>query len=220
MMNKSPSTFKNKHELVLYAQRFVRERIEVFRKDLSICLKADAKGRHAYMPALITCVSLLELLSGLHAGKLWPIGLKGIIEYTKKFMDANVYSTDRLAVLYEGFRHKIAHVTQPYGVFDTDTIANDKQQFLIKGRRLITWRVNATNRYPPIDIVLENGTLTKRSPWPVTYSHRCIVSIYRLKVDIPKSALATGGYLENLKMDIKAQQNFESCMIKFFPKTI
>jgi hypothetical protein len=209
--------FKNQRELVSYARRFVKERIEVFGKDLSICLNADANGRHAYMPALISCISLLELLSGLHAGKLEFIGLKGIIDYTKKFMDTNVYSSDRLAVLYEGFRHKIAHVTQPYGVFDTFKIARKNPQFLNNGHRLITWRVNATNRYPPIDIVPENGTLTKRPPWPVKYSHRCIVSIYRLKVDIPRSALGTGGYLENLKIDPQARNNFEKCMQEFFP---
>ncbi len=215
-MNKSLARFKSQRALVSYAQRFVKERIEVFRKDLSICLKADANGRHAYMPALINCISLLELLSGLHAGKLKYVGLSGIIDYTKKFMDANVYSSDRLAVLYEGFRHKIAHVTQPYGVFDTYTVGSN-HQLRDKPQRLITWRVNATNRHPPVDIIPENGTLTKSPPWPVTYSHRCIVSIYRLKVDIPRSALGAGGYLENVKVDLKAQQNFCKCMLEFFP---
>jgi len=216
-MNKSLAPFKSQRTLVSYAQRFVKERIEVFRKDLSICLKADANGRHAYMPALITCVSLLELLSGLHAGKLKDVRLSGIIDYTKKFMDANVYSSDRLAVLYEGFRHKIAHVTQPYGVFDTYTVKKSNHPLRNKPQRLITWQVNATDRHPPIDIIPVNGTLTKSPPWPVTYSHRCIVSIYRLKVDIPRSALGAGGYLENLKVDSKAQENFHKCMLKSFP---
>jgi len=127
-----------------------------------------------------------------------------------------VYSTDRLAVLYEGFRHKIAHVTQPYGVFDTHKKLKNNL-LRNKPQQLITWRVNATNRHPAIDIVPDNGKLTERPPWPVTYSHRCIVSIYRLKVDIPKSALGTGGYLENLKIDPQSQGNFEKCMQEFFP---
>jgi hypothetical protein len=217
-MNRSLATLKSQRELVSYAQRFVKSRIKVFRKDLSICLKADANGRHAYMPALMTCISLLELLSGLYAGQLKSIGLRGIINYTEKFMDSNVYSSDPLAVLYEMFRHKIAHITQPYGVFDTHLDVGKKHQLKNKPQRRITWKVNATNRYPPIDIISENGTLTKSSPWAVTYSHRCIVSIHRLKVDIPRSALKAGGYWENMSVDSNAQHNFLKCMHEFFRK--
>jgi hypothetical protein len=215
IMNLAP--FKSKRHLVLYSQRFVRERIKVFRKDLSICLKADPNGRHAYMPGLMTCVSLLELLSGLYAGKLKKIGLDGIINYTKKFMDSNAYSSDRLAVLYEAFRNKIAHITQPYGVFDTHSV---RENHILKNmpERRITWKVNAANRYPPIDIISENGKLTKSPPWPVSYSHRCIVSIHRLKVDIPKSALKSGGYLEHVSNDPDAQINFLKCMRDYFPQ--
>jgi hypothetical protein len=216
-MTKALVDFQNMSELVSYAQRFVKERIEVFRKDISICLKADTKRRHAYMPALMTCISLLELLSGLYVGKLKHIELSRIIEYSKKFMDTNVYTTDRLSVLYEAFRHKIAHVTQPYGVFDTYSVGK-KHQLRSYPQRRITWKVNATDRQPPIDIIPEKGTLTKQPPWPVSYSHRCIVSVYRLKVDIPKSALSVGGYLENLATDIKIQENFSKCMLEYFCK--
>jgi len=134
-------------------------------------------------------------------------------------MDSHVYSSDRLAVLYEAFRHKIAHVTQPYGVFDTHSVRSNTHPLKNEPQRLVTWRVNATNRHPPIDIVSENGSLTISPPWPVSYSHRCIVSIYRLKVDIPRSALKAGGYLETVEVDLSAQQNFCKCILEFFPQT-
>ncbi|GAH07630.1 unnamed protein product [marine sediment metagenome] len=190
-MSKNPTAFQNKRELISFAQRFTKERIEIFRKDISICLKADAKGRHAYMPALMTCISLLELFSGLYAGKLKYIRLIGILDYSKKFMDSNIYSTDRLSVLYEVFRHKIAHITQPYGVFDTHSV-NADHPLQNYPQKFITWKVNATNRHPPIDIVSEKGALTKSPPWPVNFSHRCTVSVYRLKVDLPKSMQGNG----------------------------
>jgi len=216
MVNNSTATFNNRHELVPYADQFVKNRIKVFRKDLSICLKADANGRHAYMPALITCISLLELFSGLYIGKLRFISLKGIIKYAEKFMDSNDYSSDRLTVLYLMFRHKIAHLGRPYGIFDTDTVSHQNREYLREGpRRLISWRVNATDRHPPIEIIPENGTPSESPPWPVFFSHRCIVSIYRLKVDIVKSARS---YLEHVRMDIKAQNKFCKCIEEFFPQ--
>ena len=211
------TAFPDANELVRYAKKFVYNRVEVFRKDISICLKADKKQRHAYMPALITCISLLELFSGLYAGKLSCIKLDGIIEYSKKFLDTNVYTYDRIAILYEMFRHKIAHLSQPYEVFDNHSVSKSHQ--LKKApKRLITWQINATNRYPPIDIYPQNGALTKQPPWPVVYDHKCKVSIHRLKVDICKSATGKGGYLYNLKSDGPAQKNFETCMLEFFIK--
>lgn len=216
MVNNSEASFKDRHELVSYAHKFVNNRIEVFRKDLSICLKADAKGRHAYMPALITCISLLELFSGLYIGKLKYIGLKGIIKYAEKFMDSNDYSSDRITVLYLMFRHKIAHLGRPYGIFDADPKSPQNREYLSEGpRRLISWRVNATDRHPPIEIIPENGTPKESPPWPVTFSHRCIVSIYRLKVDIPRSAKS---YLEHVKKNKKAQNKFCKCIKEFFPQ--
>jgi hypothetical protein len=216
MVNNSTAPFKNRHELVSYADQFVKNRIKVFRKDLSICLKADANGRHAYMPALMTCISLLELFSGLYIGNLRSIGLSGIIKYAEKFMDSKVYSSDRLTVLYHMFRHKIAHLGRPYGIFDTDTVSAQNRKYLKKGpRRLISWRVNATNRLLPIEIIPENGAPKESPPWPVIFSHRCIVSIYRLKVDIVSSA---GSYLEYVKKDIKAQDKFCKCIKEFFPQ--
>jgi hypothetical protein len=135
-----------------YAETFVKRRINTFRKDLCICLRPDEKGRHAYMPGLMTCISLLELLSGLFIGKLNGIRLNGILRYTNQFMDSSTYTDERISILYEMFRHKIAHITQPYGIFDTYSVRSKKHVLRKYPRRRITWQVNASNRHTAIVI--------------------------------------------------------------------
>ena len=74
----------------------------------------------AYFPALMSCISFADLLSGLYAGKLEGHALKELRNYASKFLGAE-YTADRIDVLYECFRHKVAHLAQPYAVFDTQS---------------------------------------------------------------------------------------------------
>ena len=62
--------FKNDKELEAFAQKFFANRIETFCKDIAICRMPDARGEHAYFPALIICIAFAELLSGCYAGRL------------------------------------------------------------------------------------------------------------------------------------------------------
>src|SRR5271154_5251052 len=105
----SIAPFKSDEELVKFARTFFRDRIETFRKDVAICMTRDARGHHAYFPALITCIAFADLLSGLYAGNLRHHSLKELKEYARKFMKAE-YTSDprRLDILYEFLRHKIA----------------------------------------------------------------------------------------------------------------
>jgi hypothetical protein len=114
--------FKSDKELVKFARAFFRNHVESFSKDLAICMTRDARGHHAYFPALITCIAFADLMSGLHAGTLRHQGLKELKRYAGKFMKAE-YTSDprRLDILYEFLRHKIAHLAHPYAVFDTVT---------------------------------------------------------------------------------------------------
>jgi hypothetical protein len=88
------------------------EHVERFNKDIAICLRPHKKS-HAYFPALITCIAFAELLSGLHAGDLKSDGLRKLKNHAADFMDSNIYDSDRLGILYEMFRHKVAHLSQP-----------------------------------------------------------------------------------------------------------
>lgn len=198
-----------------YARGFISRRIKTYRKDVSICLTRNADGSHAYMPALMASVSMLELLGGLYLGKLRDIGLRGILEYTCKFMDCTAYTEDRVAVLYELFRHKIAHLGHPYGVFDSHSVS---QRHVLQKyrRRWITWQINASDYKPSIDIRQQSGTLLRDSPWPVPFTHKCYISVRRLSIDIPASVYGNSGYLAYLKACPDARKKFTECMYSFY----
>jgi hypothetical protein len=206
--------FKSDAEVVKFARKFLDEHVERFRKDIAICLRPDANRSHAYFPALITCIAFAELLSGLHAGKLKGDGLEKLKDYASNFMDPTIYDADRLEILYEMFRHKVAHLAQPYAAFDT---TKTKYAFQGQPRRLITWTVQASGPKPAIDIVPETSPqqiLKSVTPWPVHYDHRAFVRIRSLASDIRKSVPR---YLRRLQTDKSARDHFKDCMKHFFP---
>jgi hypothetical protein len=198
-----------------FAKAFLDNRVETFKKDIAICLPAGQRGSHAYFPALITCIAFADLLSGLNAGTLTNQKLPELKDYVSKFIDTTktVYTDDRLNVLYECFRHKVAHLAQPYAVFDTNT----KSKTFPGPRRLITWTVHAKGPRPPIQIVRVGRTqiLKAPTPWPVFYDHRVTVSVSGLASDIVKSIPK---YLRRLKTDSAARQHFRDCMPSYFPR--
>jgi hypothetical protein len=95
---------------VEFAERFLRNRREVFDKDVAICLRRT-RGSHAYFPALIICIAFADLMSGLYAGKLKGHGVEPLKRYADKFMKPE-YTSDprRLEIVYKFLRNKIAHL--------------------------------------------------------------------------------------------------------------
>jgi hypothetical protein len=204
--------FKSDAEVAEFARKFLAQHVERFNKDIAICLRPDENRSHAYFPALITCIAFAELLSGLRAGNLESDVLKKLNDYASDFMDRTVYDSDRLEILYKMFRHKVAHLAQPYAVFDA------KPKFSGQPRRLITWTVEESGTRPAIEIVPEKSPkqiLTAVTPWPVHYDHRAYVRIASLASDIRESVLK---YLQHLKTDKSACDHFRKCMEYFFPR--
>ena len=68
--------FNSEGELLSFAREFFDSHVETFQKDIAICRTPNADGRHAYFPALITCIAFAELLSGCYAGRLSGLKLK------------------------------------------------------------------------------------------------------------------------------------------------
>jgi hypothetical protein len=207
--------FKTDKALISFARKFFRDRVGSFRKDIAICLTANANRNHAYFPALITCIGFADLLSGLHAGKLEGHGLIDLKRYAAQFMNAVNYDTDRLEILYLAFRHKLAHLSFPYIVFDTKTkkITSGKQ-------RLVTWSVHATKRNPPIELIdFATPQFMQKTlrPWPVEYNCRAIISVRSLQIDIIKSIYGKAGYLHHIRTDSMARERFARCMKVIFP---
>jgi hypothetical protein len=206
--------FKTDADVVKFAKAFLDEHLERFCKDIKICLTPDAKNSHAYFPALITCIAFADLLSGLYAGKLDDHGLKELKHYVSKFMDTATYDADRLDILYECFRHKVAHLAQPIAVFDT----HSKKRFRRQRKRRITWTVLETERRPAIEIVPKKCAkqIEKAvTPWPVFYDHRVSISIPTLASDIIASIPR---YLERLRRDQAARDRFKRCMEHIYPR--
>jgi hypothetical protein len=206
--------FKSDGEVVEFARAFLDAHVERFQKDIAICLRPAANRTHAYFPALITCIAFADLLSGLYAGKLEGHGLKELKSYASKFMDPTTYDSLRVEILYEMFRHKVAHLAQPYVVFDT----HSKRKFQSQPRRLITWTVQASGPKPTIEIVPVSPprqVLKSATPWPVHYDHRVFIRIRGLATDIRKSVPR---YLRHLKTEKVARDRFKDCMDNFFPR--
>jgi hypothetical protein len=203
--------FKSDEDVEKFAREFLKEHDQRFSKDVAICLRPDKNGSHAYFPAVITCIAFAELLSGLHAGNLKGDGLKKLKDYAFDFMDRTIYDADRLEILYVMFRHKVAHLAQPYAVTKT------KPAFQGQPKRLITWTVEESGAKPAIEIVPETSPqqiLKAVTPWPVYYDHRAYVRIESLASDIRESVPK---YLERLQTDKSACANFRKCMKHFFP---
>jgi hypothetical protein len=208
--------FKSDKDHTTFARSFFRDRVGTFRKDLRICLTADVNRHHAYFPALITCIGFLDLLSGLYAGRIEGHSLSELKSYAARFMNAANYGPLHLAVLYLAFRHKLAHLSFPYLVFDTAT----RKEFVGQKHRRITWSVHASKRNPPIELVdFTTPILFKKSvrPWDVSYNCRVHISVRTFQIDITNSIYEPAGYLQCLQSELTARSNFAKCMKVLFP---
>jgi hypothetical protein len=129
-------------------------------------------------------------------------------------MDAKDYDPLHLEVLYIAFRHKLAHLSIPYVVFDTALkMANRK-------RRRITWTVHASKRSAPIELVdYDPPRFIEKAlrPWDVSYDCRVHISVRSFQIDITNSIYGPAGYLRHLQSDLAAQENFAKCMKVLFP---
>jgi hypothetical protein len=201
--------FTSDEDVEKFARKFLDEHLERFTKDIAICLRPDENGSHAYFPALITCIAFAEFLSGLHAGNLKGDGLRKLKDYAFDFMDRTIYDADHLEILYVMFRHKVAHLAQPYSVTKTKSVVQGQP-------RRVTWTVQASGPKPAIEIVQETSRISRAvTPWPVDYDHRAFVRIRSLASDIRKSVPR---YLERLQTYKSARDRFKDCMKHFFPR--
>jgi hypothetical protein len=196
---------------VEFAERFLRNRVEVLNKDVAICLKRT-RGTHAYFPALVICIAFADLLSGLYAGKLKGQRVEPIRRYAAKFMK-NEYTSDPrgLDILYKFLRNKIAHLAYPNPFAMVTKPGQPKQR--------VSWKLNASRHRPAIKVrdYPAPKSLLKETvkPWPVSYDCRIEVSVRNFHSDIVSSI---SKYLCHLQSDRTAQAHFAKCMIDYFPR--
>lgn len=213
-----PST-PSQSEILAFAKWFCEERIETFEKDMRICMTADGQGRHAYMPALMACASFIELFAGLHAGKVSSVGISNILKFTNRYLDATEFTEERICIFFEMFRHKVAHVTRPYSVFDSHDVSTNNPLRNYPPRRL-TWRITTSYQKPSIQIIAKVGNIkrTRRPQWKsAAYSHICKVNLKRMIKQLQGAITGQNGYLNSLSIESDIRRNFVLCMDSFYP---
>lgn len=198
------------------ADKFILERVSFFEKDMKICLKGirikpSNKITHAYFPALMLCFANLEFMGRLYGGEYVKRGKAQVKDFVDEFMDTTTYSTENIDVLWDGFRHKLAHLTHPEYVYK------------YKQKR-ITWAVSEKKtivhkcqKYPHMQIRQKKGYIGEKifKPYPVQYTHIIYISLPVFKSDIQK---AMKDYSNKIKKDEKLQTKFDKIIKKIFPK--
>jgi hypothetical protein len=212
-MKKRPPHRGSDGDIVVFAQDFIRKRVWGMQKDISICLTDTASGigdsiTHAYFPALATCCAFLEYMTGLCRGRLGGIGWDAVAAWTSRYLNVSHYNQDVVRVLFDGFRHAVAHRGIASGIWI------DRHPSVIPGRR-ITWRLEEGTKRPACTLVEDCGVLTMDSPWPSPHTHRMHICLRSLAEDL---AVGAEAYAVEIGNDELLQENFGRAMQTLYPR--
>jgi len=195
-----------------FAPRFIMGRLEGFTKDMKICLTPallpDRKKKtHAYFPALAACCATLEYFVALHRGNLNAAGWPDVAAFAERYMRQPDYDRETIRVLICAFRHAVAHRGIATGVWV------DQQPGNQQGRRVV-WKITASTKRPACQLTAEAGVLTRDPPWPTPFTHRMLIHLGALWIDIREAARQ---YATEVASDGPLQGNFDRCMQRLYP---
>jgi hypothetical protein len=103
MTTPAASRFPNKNELKRFARSFVKERIDSLEKDVIHCLQPH----YAPFPAILYCLSTIDLLGALNAGQAAKIQIQTgmwTLQQTQNNTCRNIWVIP--------MRHKLVHLAQ------------------------------------------------------------------------------------------------------------
>ena len=200
-------------DLAKFAHDFIRKRAGGFRKDICICLKDtpsdDGKSvTHAYFPALAACCAFIEYLTGLHRGRLGGVGWVAVDTWAAQYLDRAHYPSDIVRVLFDGFRHSVAHRGIATGIWV------DRHPTGAPVRR-ITWKLDEKAENPSCRLVEDAGELARDPPWPCRHTHRMHIHLAALSQDLCSGA---GQYADDVARDPALQRTFERVMQALYPR--
>lgn len=195
-----------------FAQDFIRKRAQSLRKDISICLTdtptADGKSiTHAYFPALAACCAFLEYMTGLHRGRLGGIGWDAVDTWAARYLDRTHYTRDIVRVLFDGFRHSVAHRGIATGIW------LDRRLTGAPARR-ITWRLDEDAERPSCRLLEDVGELVQDPPWPCPHTHRMHIRLAALADDL---YIGAERYATDVAQDQVLLANFKRAMQTLYP---
>ncbi len=213
--------FDSAQARLIFAEAFLRDRVRGLIKDTEICLTdtinpATSKKTCAYFPAFLTTIALLDFAAGLYSGTFKSSPWQAANGYRARFLPK--YDEAALCLIYVGFRHKVAHLTHPYIVFNTAT--KEKELGHLMKRRFVAWTFDEGRGEQAIliDRYLQKRQITShQTPRPVYYDTRVTVYLRTLRDDFIESILGSWGYLEAIRSDPSLQCKFDECMKQYFP---
>jgi len=202
--------FEMDADKVAFAQEFLGRRIWGFKKDVNICLTTSTEGNHAFMPALMTCISFLDLLSGLRVGLVDGHKMDDFLAFMREFGPR--YDEWHLRILYVVIRHKLAHLGHPLFVLNTAT----EPKRIGGPPMLLGWKISRDAHEPPIAVYDLGGVWEVKGqpvPWAIYVTHEIHISIRTIANDAPLIAEA---YFQRLRTDRHLMDNFSKCMHEFY----
>ncbi|HEX9320126.1 MAG TPA: hypothetical protein VF884_14425 [Nitrososphaeraceae archaeon] len=194
--------FPDIHEFKKFAINFIRIRTDSLKKDVEHCLS----GKVAPFPAILYCVSTIDLLGALYAGQ----AKKGDpnSKNSKKYMiEVMNYTDEQATLISEIFRHKLVHLAQPHPVY-------------VHNNKTLRWVYHHSE--PEMHLILEDikpsGTeLILKSDWKIHVDQYFHVSIYHIMIDIINSVENHGGFLDRFENDsVVIQPNVKTALEQIY----
>jgi hypothetical protein len=194
--------FPDIHEFKKFATNFIRIRTDSLKKDVEHCLS----GKIAPFPAILYCVSTIDLLGALYAGqaKKTDPTTRSSQKYMKEVMN---YTDDQATLISEIFRHKLVHLAQPNPVF----IHNNKTVRWVYHHSESEMHLLLEDIKPPgIEMIV-------KSDWKIHVDQYFHLSIYHLMQDIINSVENHGGFLDKFETDsVIIQSNVKKALEQIF----
>ena len=208
MSTPSISRFPDKNELRRFARRFVKERMDSLEKDVIHC----SQQPFAPFPAILYCMSTIDLLGALSAGQGSKKRSKNKQEcrYYSKFKELHEqfmgYTDEQASLVADLFRHKLVHLAQP-------------KPCVSYNNNVVAWQYD--HDYTTKHLILENASpdakIQIKSDWSITISQIFTIGIMQLKDDIHDSVYRHGGYLDQFESNTnKLQSMFEKAIIEIY----
>jgi hypothetical protein len=199
--------------MVAFARDFIQKRSSGLRKDIGICLTDTLavdgiNTTHAYFPALGACCGFLEYMTALYRGRLSGIGWEQVLRWTKRYMQQPDYADDVVRVLFDAFRHSVAHRGIATGIWF------ERSRNGLPERR-VTWKLLEDSERPACQLIAEDGVLVNDPPWPSPFTHRMHIHLAALAEDLCVAATA---YADDLAKDAALRENFERAMQALYPR--
>jgi len=163
-----------------FVVRFITGKMDTLQKDVNHCLQEP----FAPMPAILWCVSCIDLLGALHGGRA---SHKGTTERSRKYMEELMdYTAEQVDLILNVFRHKLVHLAQPGPIssYKDKTVAwQYVHEYTLDHLTLQDYQK---------DIVIRPGLV-------VHVDQVFTLGITQFMQDIRCSVFKPGGYLQKLK---------------------